>query len=156
MSTSHAQMDDNDDKGYSEHIDNAYERGTGPDTELDKVAQGDVRHMGMDDRATALRLAHAADPGPPVASYRSLVFFCYVMVVCACSGDNGFDGTVMSSINSMKQYQHYFGLKVASSKTGIIFGIYTVGQVLSFFPASYLPDRIGRRYTMMLGNIVLM
>lgn len=33
----------------------------------------------------------------------------------------GFDGTVMSSINSMTQYQHYFGLQAASTSTSIVF-----------------------------------
>ena len=79
----------------------------------------------------------------------------------------GFDGTVMSSINSMTQWQKYFGLVGAASKTGIVFvsericpeltvqGMYTVGQVCAFFPASYLPDRVGRRKTMFIGNIFL-
>jgi hypothetical protein len=34
---------------------------------------------------------------------------------------SGFDGTVMSSVNSMKQYQAYFGLKSAEAKTGVVF-----------------------------------
>jgi hypothetical protein len=33
----------------------------------------------------------------------------------------GFDGTVMSSINSMTQYQHFFGLQAASTSTSIVF-----------------------------------
>jgi MFS family permease len=35
-------------------------------------------------------------------------------------------------------------------------GMYTIGQVAAFFPASYLPDRIGRRWSMFTGNTVLM
>jgi len=80
----------------------------------------------------------------------------------------------MSSINSMTQYLSYFGISSTSagaSKTGIIFvrdqilpriklikpkGIYTVGQVVAFFPASYLPDKLGRRLSMLIGNCVLM
>jgi MFS family permease len=63
----------------------------------------------------------------------------------------------MSSVNSMIQWQTYFGLtdSKGAPKTGIIFGIYTVGQVVAFFPASYLPDRIGRRRSMFVGNCVL-
>lgn len=56
----------------------------------------------------------------------------------------------------MTQYQKYFGLVAASSKTGIVFGMYTIGQVVAFFPASYLPDRIGRRWSMLVGNVILM
>lgn len=64
-----------------------------------------------------------------------------VLVVCCCSGDSGFDGTVMGGINIMQQYQSYFGLTesgkagelcvepyltVSGKKTSIVFGIYTM------------------------------
>lgn len=81
----------------------------------------------------------------------------------------------MGAVNSMTQFQTYFGLSpIGASKTGLVFGIYTVGyvptcpparalwalltinrQVVAFFPASTLPDKIGRRWTMFLGNLVL-
>ncbi|RSH89116.1 hypothetical protein EHS25_002782 [Saitozyma podzolica] len=129
-----------------------------PDNKIDTVAavmKGGVHDMTVEDRATALRLAHEADPGPPLGSLRHIQFVFMILVVCMCSGDNGFDGTVMSSINSMTQYQHFFGLQAASTSTSIVFGIYTVGSVCAFFPASYLPDKIGRRWTMLIGNTVL-
>lgn len=48
-------------------------------------------------------------------------FFCKMylvtLVICCCSGDSGFDGTVMGGINSMVQYQKYFGLNGVGSKT---------------------------------------
>ncbi|ORY30407.1 general substrate transporter [Naematelia encephala] len=130
---------------HMEHVDEPIK------TTLDR----DVQQMSAEDRATALQLAQKADPGLRLGSWRQFVFVCYVLVICMCSGDNGFDGTIMSSVNSMKQYQHYFGLASAGAKTGIVFGIYTVGQVVAFFPASYLPDRIGRRWTMLIGNVFL-
>ncbi len=37
--------------------------------------------------------------------------------------------TIMSSVNSMTQYQRYFGLSAAGASTGLVFGIYTVGGV---------------------------
>lgn len=61
----------------------------------------------------------------------------------------------MSSVNSMTQFQAYFGLSGAAVKTGIVFGIYTVGSVCAFFPASVLPDMVGRRWSMFIGNVVL-
>ncbi|THU93494.1 general substrate transporter [Dendrothele bispora CBS 962.96] len=70
------------------------------------------------------------------------------LVVCCCSGDSGFDGTVMSGINAMKQYQSYFGLTGQGASTGIVFGIYTI------IPASYLPDKFGRRFSMFSASLV--
>ncbi|KJA16923.1 hypothetical protein HYPSUDRAFT_46832 [Hypholoma sublateritium FD-334 SS-4] len=65
------------------------------------------------------------------------------LVVCCCSGDSGFDGTVMGGINSMVQYQRYFGMTGVGSKTS--------GTI----PASYFPDRFGRRFSMWFGNAIL-
>lgn len=42
---------------------------------------------------------------------------------------NGFDSSLMGSINAMKAYQNTFGLSGAGSSTGIIFIIYNLGQI---------------------------
>jgi hypothetical protein len=57
-----------------------------PDTKGNNL---DVHNMDMTDRYTALKLAHEADPGPPLASGRMMMFFFYIFVCCMCSGDNG-------------------------------------------------------------------
>jgi len=77
--------------------------------------------MTAEDRATALKLAHDADPGPGLFSYRFLCFIatCFVVIVNSC--DTGFDTTIMSSVNSMTTFQSYFGLVSASTGTGILF-----------------------------------
>ncbi|WVW85157.1 hypothetical protein I302_107195 [Kwoniella bestiolae CBS 10118] len=109
------------------------------------IKPGGVGDMSPEDRATALKLALEVDPGIPVKSWRMVHFISMMIVVCACGTDAGFDGTVMGAVNSMKQWQSYFGLESASKSTGIIFGMYTIGQILAFFPTAYLPDRIGRK-----------
>jgi hypothetical protein len=148
------------------------------DKEMTQHIEGDHatfenRHfstMTAEDRATALKLANEADPGPPIASYRFLCFIatCFVVIVNSC--DTGFDTTIMSSVNSMITFQSYFGLEGASVGTGILFvslnfvrkfcltiqGIYTVGGVTAFLPNIILPDLIGRRYSMAYGNTLLM
>jgi hypothetical protein len=45
---------------------------------------------------------------------------------------NGFDSSLMGSINAMKPYQDTFGLTGAGSSSGIIFIIYNLGQIASF------------------------
>jgi MFS family permease len=78
--------------------------------------------------------------------------FCFVQTLTT----TGFDGTVMSSVNSMTQYQTFFGLDSNdTSGTGIVFGMNTLGGVVAFFPAAYLPDKVGRRWTMFIGNVIL-
>jgi len=81
--------------------------------------------MTAEDRAAALKLAHEADPGPALFSYRFLCFIatCFVVIVNSC--DTGFDTTIMSSVNSMTTFQSYFGLVSASTGTGILFVSFT-------------------------------
>jgi len=142
-----------DEKPSQEHLEDVdHDSDQSP---LDRVLAGHAHQMTAEDRMTALSIAQDIDPGPSWNSWRMACFTGYALVTCMCSGDNGFDGTVMSSVNSMLQWQTYFSLGGAASKTGIIFGIYTVGQVVAFFPASYLPDKIGRRRSMFVGNCVL-
>lgn len=45
---------------------------------------------------------------------------------------NGFDGSLMGSINAMDPYRETFGITGVGSTTGIIFIIYNIGQIVSF------------------------
>ena len=130
--------------------------------------------MTAEDRATALKLANEADPGPPLASWTHVQFLltCFIVIVNSC--DTGFDTTIMSSVNSMRQFQDFFGLESATPGTGVVFvsrlwldetdlagvngaqGIYTVGGVCAFVPNIILPDLVGRKLSMLWGNTLLM
>ncbi|KAJ7935620.1 general substrate transporter [Mycena leptocephala] len=90
------------------------------------------------EQKAALDAALAIDPGVATWSSRAFQMYLVTLVVCFCAGDSGFDGTVMSGINAMKQYQTYFGMTGSGSKTG-----------------AYVPDRFGRRFGMFIGNALL-
>lgn len=78
----------------------------------------------------------------------------------------------MSSVNSMEQFQEYFGLDgPLVGGTSLVFvrphdcpiftynstdtqGMYTLGGICAFFPNIYLPDKLGRRWAMCLCNII--
>ncbi|KAF8583119.1 general substrate transporter [Ramaria rubella] len=107
------------------------------------------------ERQAALQAALKLDPGVRPYSVRALYFYLVVLCVFCCSGDNGFDGTVMSGINAMAQYQSYFHLKAVGKSTGIVFGIYTIGSLTGALPAAYLPDKFGRRFAMFCGNLFI-
>ena len=109
------------------------------------VVKEDVTHMTAEDRATALKLAIEADPGIPPVSLRYFKFVLMMLAICLCGGDSGecptrspgelarhttitesescsgFDGTLLSSINSMTQFQSFFGLGKSAPSTGIVF-----------------------------------
>ncbi|KDR77321.1 hypothetical protein GALMADRAFT_279081 [Galerina marginata CBS 339.88] len=103
----------------------------------------------------ALQAALKVDPGVTRFSWAAMQMYLVTLVICCCSGDSGFDGTVMGGINSMKQFQDYFGMSGVGGETSIVFGIYTVGSICGTTPASYLPDRSGRRFSMFFGNAIL-
>lgn len=103
----------------------AENRSGSPNGSFDKTEANPELTNPRHERAIALAMARAADPGPKAFSPRAVQLFLIVIVVCMCSGDNGFDGTVMGAINSMIQFQQYFGLEGAAKSTGIVFVSYT-------------------------------
>ncbi|KAA1469980.1 general substrate transporter [Dentipellis sp. KUC8613] len=115
----------------------------------------DLKVTTPEERQAALTAALAVDPGVSPRSWRAFQLYLIVLCVCCCSGDSGFDGTVMGGVNSMAQYQHFFGLKSAGAKTGIVFGIYTIGSLVGAIPSSIIPDKLGRRAAMFFGNAIL-
>ena len=57
----------------------------------------------------------------------------------------------------MTQFLGFFGLPaIASAGTGIVLGIGQVGGVAAFPFQSWLPDRVGRKPPMYLGNLATM
>ncbi|KAK0464610.1 general substrate transporter [Desarmillaria tabescens] len=111
------------------------------------------------ERQAALNAAIEADPGPGHFSLVAIQLYLIALVVCFCSGDNGFDGTVMGGINTMSQFQAFFGMKDDAAKTSIVFGIYTIDWLCDdprpIRATAYLPDKYGRRFPMWIGNAIL-
>jgi len=125
------------------------------DKDKDEIAHHEITPMTPLEKQEALQAALKIDPGVKRFSWAAIQMYLVTLVVCCCSGDSGFDGTVMGGINSMTQYQKYFGLSGVGSKTSIVFGIFTVGSLCGTIPASYLPDKFGRRLSMFFGNASL-
>lgn len=63
---------------------------------------------------------------------------------------NGFDGSLMSSINALPEYQEYYGMEKASVGTGLVFSIYNIGQMAGSLFA-WLADYRGRKFAIALG-----
>ncbi|KAF4251152.1 hypothetical protein KXV22_004442 [Aspergillus fumigatus] len=66
---------------------------------------------------------------------------------------NGYDGSLMGSINSYRQYREYFGFdpEAGTPSTGIVYAIYTIGNIVGSFCAGPFTDFRGRRVGMALG-----
>jgi MFS family permease len=55
---------------------------------------------------------------------------------------NGYDGSLMGSVNSYRQYREYFGfdLEEGTPTTGIVYAIYTIGNIVGSFFAGPFTD----------------
>ncbi|KAF9887270.1 hypothetical protein FE257_010398 [Aspergillus nanangensis] len=70
---------------------------------------------------------------------------------------NGYDGSLMGSINSYPQYREYFGFDPdkGTPETGIVYAIYTIGNIVGSFCAGPFTDFKGRRVGMALGALFI-
>ncbi|OAA71679.1 hexose transport-related protein [Akanthomyces lecanii RCEF 1005] len=81
----------------------------------------------------------------------------FILLVAALNATaSGFDGSIFSSINAMPQYQKYFHHTELGSATGIIFMIYTIGNMIGSLFTGPICDRFGRRVGMMTGAVLIM
>ncbi|KAI5837878.1 general substrate transporter [Morchella snyderi] len=78
---------------------------------------------------------------------------CLLATLNACI--NGYDGSLMGSINAMKPYQKQFGMTTTGESTGFVFAIYTVGNICGSFVAGPLTDTWGRRWGMFFGALFI-
>jgi MFS family permease len=69
---------------------------------------------------------------------------------------NGFDSSLMGSINAMKAYQKTFNLTGEGSSTGIIFIIYNLGQIAAFPFCGFFADGYGRRVCIFVGCLLVL
>jgi Sugar (and other) transporter len=85
---------------------------------------------------------------PTAAEYCAQTYqlYFYLLIATLNSCINGYDGILMGSINSYKQYREYFGfdLEKGTSSTGIVFAIYPIGNIVGSFAAGPASDLRGK------------
>ncbi|KAK0763265.1 hypothetical protein N5P37_004251 [Trichoderma harzianum] len=89
-------------------------------------------------------------------SWTSIQLYCILLVAALNATSSGFDGSIFSSINAMTQYQNYFHHTELGSSTGIIFMIYTIGNMIGSLFTGLICDQFGRRAGMMTGSLFIM
>ncbi|KAL2831702.1 putative transporter [Aspergillus cavernicola] len=118
---------------------------------------GDSRH---DENATAEKNPSNVQPhtlaatfdalgGPPDPWGRGhLQLYGACLIIYFCSTMNGYDGSLMGSINVLSEYQSYYNLgSSGSSTTGLVFSIFNIGQMAGALFA-WTTDLFGRRKTL--------
>ena len=64
----------------------------------------------------------------------------------------GYDGSLMSSINSYPQYHEYFHFSetAGTPATGIVFGLYPIGVIAGSFFSGPISDYVGKQSALYL------
>ncbi|KAL5520467.1 hypothetical protein ACEPAG_9691 [Sanghuangporus baumii] len=100
--------------------------------------------------------AAVAAGGTDPLSKAAFVIYACAAAAFMCSCGNGYDGSLMTAINGMPFYQNRFNQGQLDVSTGIIFSIYTIGQMAGSLFAGQICDRFGRRAGMFVGCLTIM
>ncbi|KAK7892227.1 hypothetical protein LTR67_007323 [Exophiala xenobiotica] len=94
--------------------------------------------------------ALADNPPSPWGKGHLALYGCCI-VVYLCSTMNGYDGSLMGSINSIPNYLNYYNVSEnEQAGTGIVFAIFQVGQMTGAFFV-WMADWKGRKVPIFLG-----
>jgi len=79
---------------------------------------------------------------PKPLSLRMIHLYFILLIATFCSCINGYDGSVMGGINSQLQYRQFFHFDPdkGTPSTGIVYAIYTIGNLVGSFAAGPATD----------------
>lgn len=79
---------------------------------------------------------------PKPLSSRMIHLYFILLIATFCSCINGYDGSVMGGINGQLQYRQYFHFDPdkGTPATGIVYAIYTIGNLVGSFAAGPATD----------------
>ncbi|KAJ5625739.1 hypothetical protein N7510_002048 [Penicillium lagena] len=88
-------------------------------------------------------------PNPWAKGYLHMYSVCALIFLCSTM--NGYDGSLMGSINATPNYTRYYNLPAkGNAGTGIVFSIFNVGQMVGAL-FSWVADWQGRRLPIFVG-----
>lgn len=132
----------------------------------DEKAPGVIRHdsnpidekeAGVRTQSAAAALEEVLAQNKPNPWSKGMIRLYFIMGIgYLVSTMNGFDSSLMGAINAMKPYQQSFGLSGAGSSTGIVFIIYSLGQIAAFPFIGILADGFGRRWCIFVGCFLVL
>ncbi|KAH8691537.1 putative sugar transporter [Talaromyces proteolyticus] len=107
---------------------------------------------GKVDKVFSVALTNAVAKDNPSMTSKSMIrLFLIMVLVTMANCMNGYDGSVMSSLNAMDPFHEYFGISMEGSSIGLVTALYSVGNIIGCFLASPTSDLMGRRFGMSVG-----
>ncbi|EEY13991.1 lactose permease [Verticillium alfalfae VaMs.102] len=114
--------------------------------------QSDIKEV----KVQSVELADAIAKDQPDFRSRSMITLYALMLFATLNGCmNGYDVSVMSSINAMTQWHDYFGVGHTGSQLGLVMAIYTGGTTTGSVFSGFIVDTFGRRMGMATGAIFI-
>ncbi|KAK5190961.1 hypothetical protein LTR99_000097 [Exophiala xenobiotica] len=115
----------------------------------DAVRLGEVKTTKVKNVAFADAIAK---DNPKPWSKSMLKLYAIMALVTLNDCGNGFDGTIMSSVNAMDPWHEYFGVGMEGASIGAVFALYSVGNIVACFFVGSACDLYGRRFGMGFGS----
>ncbi|KAI0408462.1 putative MFS lactose permease [Xylaria palmicola] len=84
---------------------------------------------------------------------RTLYLAIFTSFLCACA--NGYDGSLLTGIVAMDQFQDVFHSGKTGPTVSLLFSLYTVGSIVGAPFAAIISDKVGRRKTMFVGGVII-
>ncbi|KAJ2963793.1 hypothetical protein NQZ79_g1213 [Umbelopsis isabellina] len=84
-----------------------------------------------------------------------LVLYWYSWILIINSAINGYDGSMMNGLQVLDTWSGYFN-HPSDSQLGLLNAIQQVGGICGLFIASTMTDRLGRRWAIMIGSIIVL
>ncbi|KAF9499272.1 hexose transporter [Pleurotus eryngii] len=98
---------------------------------------------------------HLIDPRRKWYNNRRLIALNgWIVLLLITSSTNGYDGSMMNGLQSLPQWRDYFH-SPSGGKLGLLNAIQNIGSLAAYPFSPYLSDGIGRKYTVMLGAMIM-
>ncbi|KAJ0298121.1 hypothetical protein Brms1b_013442 [Colletotrichum noveboracense] len=101
----------------------------------------------------SVELTDAVAKDKPNYRSRSQVTLCVIILFVTLNGCmDGYDGSVMSSINAMDHFHEHYDVGRTGPTIGLVMAIYTAGQICGSIFSAGVIDTFGRKYGMAVGS----
>ncbi|KAH8807771.1 hypothetical protein F5884DRAFT_821347 [Xylogone sp. PMI_703] len=132
------------------------------DLDLTELKQSSYKDEGATETVESVALAAILGPNKPATwgkGHLKLYMFCALIYLCSTMNasllllppEEGYDGSLMGSINSLKTYQSYYNVPENDlAGTGIVFSIFQIGQMAGAL-FIWIADYRGRRLPIFIG-----
>jgi sugar porter (SP) family MFS transporter len=91
----------------------------------------------------------------PQWSSSSMKLYYYIFIAFCCSCANGYDGSLMGSIQAMPFFKAQFDSDLTGQRISLINCLYSVGSIVAFPVAPFVSDRWGRKFGMFTGGVII-